>query len=148
MGNQPVRTRRPLPPPNPLTRRRHQKQVRRQIYLPVAGVVVFIIIGVYLLVKLEVGNLSVWSNIAGILVGILAMLIMVVVLTFAVTLVYAVSQILVVLPPYTRMAQDAIRTLDEQVRRGMDLSVRPIMTLKSYIALVESIFGSRNGRRR
>lgn len=140
------RVRRPLPQPNPLTRRQHRKQVRWQVYVPLLFGGLTLAGTIYALCAFGVGSLSQWATIASIAVGILVVALLSLILVVLAGITYGLWRILDVLPPYSRLAQDAVASLNEQVHRGANLSIKPIITIKSYLAMLESIFGHRNGR--
>ncbi len=134
-------TGKPLPPPNPVTRRRYVRQTRRQIFLPLLMSVLLVAALVAGLWQAQLGNAEVWAHIAALALGLPALVLLVIVLAFLVALVYAVSVVLRGLPPYTRRAQDAVEKLERQIKTGSDLTVKPIITLKSYFSMIESLFG-------
>lgn len=132
---------RPLPVPNPVTRRRFVRQTRRQIFLPLLlglGLLAALVVGLW---QAEVGNVEVWAHIATLALGLPALALLTALLTLLAALVYAVTVVLRGLPPYTRQAQDAVMRLEQQIKTGSDLTVKPVITLKSYFAMIESLFG-------
>jgi len=73
----------------------------------------------------------------------LSILIGLVILVFLGGLVYLVSQILRQLPPYTRLAQDGIETIKERAIAGADISVKPVMKIQSFLAVIDALRGRR-----
>ena len=53
---------------------------------------------------------------------------------------YLVNYILKILPPYARLAQDGIETVKMQVEKGADISSKPVIQIKSFLAVVNAIF--------
>lgn len=137
---------RPLPPPNPVTRRHTRQETLRQIYFPLGLALLGLGVLVWWLVDRQIGNVQVWANIATLLLGLPALVLLLVVLGVLLTVVIGISIVLKRLPPYTRLAQDAVEKLEQQIRVGSNLTVKPIITLKSYFAMVESLFGLGNGK--
>ncbi len=130
-----------LPEPNPVTRAAHKKDFFKKVTLPlVLGILVlFGLVITFILVP--VGDLETWSQIATIFLIGLWLIIGLILLTLVGGLVYLVSAILKVLPPYTRMAQDGLETIREQATKGADITAKPIIQIQSFLAAVNMIFG-------
>lgn len=129
-----------LPEPNPVTRASHRRDFFRRIILPV---VLFLLLSIALavvFVSQKVGSVAVWSQIATIFLIAFTMLVAMLVLALVAALVYLVSYILKILPPYARLAQDGIETIQTQVEKGMDISAKPVIQIKSFLAIVNAIF--------
>lgn len=139
-----AKARKPLPPPNPVTRKRHRAQVRTQIAIPLvlAGLILAGVI--YAVASLHLGSAVVWAQISMILLGLPALALGGLALLFVILATIVITQALHLLPPYTSSAQQAVLKLEQQIRAGADVSVKPIITIKSYLALVESLFGRVN----
>ena len=133
----------PKRPPNPKTRAAHKKEFRKQVILPLS--IFFILLGVAsaLLIYFEIGTIERWSQIASIALISLSMVIGLVILALLVGLVFLVGQILRQLPPYTRLAQDGIETIKEQVITGADITVKPVMKIQSFLAVIDALRGRR-----
>jgi len=55
-------------------------------------------------------------------------------------LVYFVSYLLRLLPPYTRMAQDGIEKIKEYAQKSADIPAKPIIQVQSFIAAINALF--------
>ncbi|MEJ2757003.1 MAG: hypothetical protein P8046_00850 [Anaerolineales bacterium] len=130
-----------LPEPNPVTRAAHRRDYRRGVLFPLIGFIVLLVgLGVAF-VLLPVGDVTTWSQIATILLVLLALLLGLITLVILGGLVYLVSYILGILPGYTRMAQDGIETIKKQAIKGADITAKPVIQVQSFLAVVNAIFG-------
>lgn len=130
-------------PPNPETKSAHKKEFRRQVLLPLG---IFLLLGVIaagLLIYFGVGTVERWSQVATIFLVIFWMLIGLILLVISVGLVFLVSRLLQLLPPYTRLAQDGIETIKQQVESGADVTVKPVIKIQSFLAVIETLLGRR-----
>ena len=73
----------------------------------------------------------------------LGMLLGLILLVILVGLVYLVGRILQLVPPYTRLAQDGIKTIKHQVAAGADISVKPVIKIQSFLAVIDALLGRR-----
>jgi len=134
-----------LPEPNPVTRAAHKKDFFRRVTLPfLLGIFVLISL-VVAFILIPVGDVPTWSQIATIFLIGLTLVIGLILLALVGALVYFVSYILKIMPPYTRMAQEGIDTIREQATKGADISVKPIIQIQSFLAVVDTLLG-RNKR--
>jgi len=130
-----------LPEPNPVTRAAHRRDYRRRVLLPLIGFM-FVLVGVAVtFILVPVGDVTTWSQIATIMLILLALIIGLIVLAILGALVYLVSYILGILPGYTRMAQDGIETIKTQAIKGADIAAEPVIQVQSFLAVVNAIFG-------
>lgn len=131
---------RSLPDPNPETSAAHKREVFRQITLPLIFMLIVIIgVGVWA-VWAEVGSIERWSQIATFFLTLFGLFIGLIVLAVFVALTFIVTQILRILPPYTRVALDAIEKIDRQVKIGADISVKPVIEVQRFLAVIEVLF--------
>ena len=131
----------PLPPPNPVTRAAHKREVSRQVILPLV-VMLFVMIGVgVLLIWAEIGTAEQWSQIAMIFMLLLGLVLGFILFGLTVGVLYIITQVLRIIPPYARIAQDAIMQINRQVRSGSDISVRPVIEIQKFIAMVDVLLG-------
>lgn len=130
-----------LPEPNPVTRAAHKKDFFLSVTLPLVLVVLFMISLVIAFILIPVGDIVTWSQIASIFLIALGLILGLITLIIVGGLVYLVSYILKVMPPYTRMAQQGIDTIREQATRGADITVKPVIQIQSFLAAVNAIFG-------
>lgn len=129
-----------LPEPNPVTRASHRREFSRQVIVPL---VLFLLVSIALTVVFvlnDIGTVEAWSQIATIILVSLWLLGGLILLVLVGALVYMVSYVLKVLPPYTRSAQDAIETVKIQVEKGADITAKPVIQIQSYLAMINAIF--------
>jgi predicted PurR-regulated permease PerM len=132
-----------LPKPNPATQAAHRREAARQIVLPfVFALILFISVGVWL-VWAGVGTVERWAQIAMIFMLLLGFVLGLLLLILAIGVVYLITQVLRTIPPYARLAQDAITKIDQQVKAGADISVRPVIEVQKFIAMVDVLLGRR-----
>ena len=87
-----------------------------------------------------VGSIERWSQIATIFLILFGLFIGLIGLAVFVALTFIVTQILRILPPYTRVAQDAIEQIDRQVKAGADISVKPVIEVQRFLAVIDVLF--------
>ena len=136
--------RRPLPEPNPKTRATHRRDVRRQLTLPIVLLLLLIVVVVAALVYFKVGTIERWSQIATIFLVLFGLIVGLIVLSLLVVVTFLISQLLRALPPYARLTQDAIEKIQDQAIRGADISAKPVIQVKSFLAMIGALF-SRKG---
>jgi hypothetical protein len=130
-------------PPNPETRASHKREFGRQVLLPL-GLFLLISAGaVAAAVYFQVGSVERWSQIASIFLMIFWMLLGLILLVILGGLVFVVSKLLHLLPPYTRIAQDGIETIRTQVEAGTDITVKPVIKIQSFLAVIDTLLGRR-----
>ena len=115
-SHEPLEEPRELPEPNPVTRAAHRKDFRRQVLLPFLLVVLLSIALVVVFVIFEIGGkgdnwTTTWSEVSTIFLSLFWFLICLVFLALVAALLYGVTKLLKLLPPYTRMAQEGIETV-------------------------------------
>ena len=123
-----------------MTRAKHKRAFFRQIQLPV---ILFLAVTLPLIVYLVLQGrptVAVWSDIATIMLVIVWMLVALILLAIFSALLYLVSYVLKILPPYARLAQEGIETVKMQVEKGADISAKPVIQIKSFLAVVNAIF--------
>lgn len=132
-----------IPEPNPVTKAAHRRDFFRRVTLPlIIGFLILAGIAVAFIL-IPVGDVETWAQIASILLIGLTMLGALIVLVILGGLVYLVSNLLGILPPYTRMAQDGIEKIQEYAEKGADIPVRPIIQVQSFIAAINALFNRR-----
>jgi len=140
VSHSPSTKRRSLPTPNPETRATHRREISRQVTLPlVMCLIVFISVGIWLILS-GVGTVERWSQIAMIFMLIFGLVLGLLILGITIGLLFLISQVLHIIPPYTRLAQDAIMKINRSVKIGADISVRPIIELQKFLAIVDVLF--------
>jgi hypothetical protein len=130
-------------PPNPETRAAHRKEFRKQILLPFFLVILITLIVVGVLIYFGVGSVERWSQIASIFLIMFWMVIGLLALTITAVMIILISRLLVLLPPYTRIAQDGIETVKRQVEAGTDITVQPVIKIQSFLAVIDALRGRR-----
>lgn len=131
---------------NPVTRRAHRRSMWRRVWLPLViflGILIAVIAG---LAKGGVGTVERWSQISTILLVSAVSLLGFLLVGILAGLVFAVDQVLRLLPPYARRAQDAIETLEKQILAGANISAKPVIEIKSFLAIVSALFGKNKSR--
>jgi hypothetical protein len=130
-------------PPNPETRASHKREFGKQVLLPL-GLFLLVSAGaVTAAVYFQVGSVERWSQIASIFLMLFWMLLGLILLVILGGLVYVVSKLLQLLPPYTRIAQDGIETIRKQVEAGMDITAKPVLKIQSFLAVIDTLLGRR-----
>ena len=136
-------TGKPLRGRNPLTHKKHRREMLRQVLLPLGIALVVITAAAVWLGVSGVGTVERWSEIAVLLLLFPVIALGLVVLALLLGLIYAVSMVLQILPPYARMAQDAIVRIKKQVETGAEISAKPVIQIQSFIAMIEALLGRR-----
>jgi hypothetical protein len=136
-------TKNPLPAPNPFTQASHRREVKRQVVFPLAIALIIFISIVTWLVWAEIGTVERWSQIAVIFMLFIGLVLGLIFLGVIVGLLYLITMILRTIPPYARMAQDAITKINQQVKAGANVSVRPVIEIQKFLAMVDFLLGRR-----
>lgn len=131
----------PLPPPNPITKRAYRRDVLRQITLPLILIFIVFIGIVTWLVIANIGTVQEWSSISLILMIFPALLIGLIILSILIAMIFLISYLLKFLPPYARLTQDAINNLEDQIISGADISAKPIIQIQSFMAVIDILLG-------
>lgn len=129
-----------LPEPNPATREAHRKDFFRRVILPLILILVLITTAIVLFAVYQVGDVAAWSQISTILLISLALVLGLITLVILGGLVYLVSYLLKLLPPYTRLAQDGIEQIKINAEKGADIPVKPIIQVQSFISAINALF--------
>ncbi len=133
----------PLPPPNPVTQKAHRRETWLQILLPVIVALLITAGFIYWIVLNEWKDLKVLAQVGQVLMILPTFVLGLVLLALLVAGVFAVTYVLRILPPYARMTQDAIDNIKDQAVSGADLSAKPIIQIRSFIAMIEVLLGKR-----
>lgn len=133
----------PLPSPNPVTHAKHRREVNRQVILPFfISAIVFVGVGIWL-VWMGIGSVERWSQIAIIFILVLGLVLGLILLSLIIGLIYVTTMVLRTIPPYARIAQDAIEKINQQVKTGSNVSVRPVIEIQKFLAMMDVILGRR-----
>lgn len=130
-----------LPEPNPKTARQHREEFRRQILLPI--LMGSLILGILIAGIWVWGNSTTerWATISTIFLLLPLLLVGLAVLAILVFLILMLGEVMGVLPRYTRLAQNAVEKIKVQIEAGADISAKPVIQLRSYMAWIERLFG-------
>ena len=132
---------------NPLTHRRHRREVGLQITLPLAlGSALLLAFSVLAIVALSSEAQSRWADIA--LIWLVIPLLFVAFLVFVIVagLAYLVIMLIQVLPPYARQAQDFMALVTTRIGEVCDKAADPVLRLQSLSASRSAL--QRNLRRK
>lgn len=141
VNHSPLVKRKSLPAPNPATQAAHRREISIQVTLPlVIALLVFIGVGIWL-VWAGVGTVERWAQIAMIFILLIAFILGLVLMGIVIGLLFLIIQVMRVIPPYTRLAQDAITKINQRVKTGADISIRPILELQKFLAVMDVLLG-------
>ena len=132
-----------LPVPNPVTQAKHRREIWRQVITPL---IIFLVVFIGIIISLVltgVGTVERWAQVSSILLIMFGMVLGLIVFALLVAAAYIITQILRILPPYSRLAQDAIEKIDSQVKSGADISVKPVMEVQRFLAIIDALFKRR-----
>ena len=123
----------PVPPKpvNPMTQRAFRRQVRWQVYLPLALGVLALIGLVVVIARRGVGDASLWADLAVVLMAVPACVLGVVLFAALLAAGLGLARLTMLLPPYAFQAQQALTRLRAGVLRAADLSVTPVVATRS-----------------
>jgi uncharacterized membrane protein len=128
----------PIAPPaqnvrNPYTHKKYRQEVLWQIALP-------FLVGLILVITLIVlanfgsnGQVNSWSMVSQFWLIIPVCFFSLIFLAFNIAFIYAITRLLAILPPYTRIAQDFFTRMQHMTRRSADAASLPV--LKTHAAL-------------
>ncbi|MGD8458643.1 MAG: hypothetical protein PVF83_19875 [Anaerolineales bacterium] len=126
---------------NPITKATHRREINRQVTLPFAFALILIIGIAFWFSWAGIGSIERWSQIALIFILLMGLVLGLIFLVISIGLLYMVTVILRTIPPYAYMAQNAILKIDEQIKSGSNLSVRPVIELQKFLAIMDVILG-------
>lgn len=130
---------------NPVTHRIHELEVFWQITIPL---ILGVLIVVALAVAVSLGStqeISRWSEISIIWLIIPVLFVSLIFLVILAGLVYGVTWVLRNLPPYTRLAQDAVARVGESVVKVADKTVEPVLRIHMFFAGWRALRGKWKG---
>lgn len=136
MEKPPTRT---IPPPNPITTRRHRRESLIQIILPFVGAVILITALAFLLGRATSYNTAQGAEIA--LIGLILPTMFFGLIFFAIIIgsIVGLTRVIRILPFYTRLVQDFFSRVCQQTRRVADGSVEPILRLQAWLAILQRL---------
>lgn len=127
---------------NPATQSAFRRQVRRQIYLPLAVGLILLFAALAGLAVGEIGDASTWADIALAYLLVLMIVAALVFLAAVALLAYGVTWLIGNLPGPAWRVQQAVGRVRVGVRRGADLGVRPLVLARSMWAAVVAVVQS------
>lgn len=137
---------RQLPEPNPVTKKSHQKEILRQVTLPFVIALLGLAALVSALIFYNIGTLGDWARISTIFLIFPLLVFGIIVVVIMGGLAYLINQVLRIIPPYTRLTQQAIDKVNQQVKTGTEISVKPVMQIQSFLAMIDSLLENFNIR--
>lgn len=128
-----------IPPPNPITTRRHCRESLVQIFLPFVGGGLLITALAFLLGQATSFNTTQGAEIA--LIGLILPTLLFGLIFFVITigLIVGLTRLIRILPLYTRQMQDFFNRVSQQTRRVADGSVEPILRLQAWLAILRRL---------
>ena len=129
-----------LPPPNPVTRERHKREVLLQIMLPFLAFVLLLVVVAVVLAVFQVGQVGTWAEISTIFLIVPVLIASIIPLVLLVALAYGVTKLLGIIPPYAHLVQNYFDKGLQYVRRGADLVSEPILKARSGLTVVSTLF--------
>jgi hypothetical protein len=106
--------------------------------------IVFIGFGIWL-AWMDIGSVERWSHIAIIFILLLGLVLGLILFSIIIGLMCMTTMVLRSIPPYARMAQDAIEKINQQVKTGSNISVRPVIEIQKFLTMIDVILGRRKG---
>lgn len=138
----PQKPSRPLPEPNPVTRRAHQRQSFWQITVPFGVAFLLILLlagGTIWSAATGLGEVSRWADISLIWLVSPQFVLLLIPLVFLSGMVLLITKLLTLLPRYTRLVQDWMLTVHHVVRMYSDKVVEPVLRFRGFKASVEEL---------
>ena len=132
----------PLPEPNPVTYRRHRREMFRQVILPLIITMVIVLILAGLTLTGDDLILAKGAEVATIWL-IMPMLVLILVL-FALSAgaIYGLLRLMQFLPRYTRLIQDNLIVLRDQIGAINDKALEPIFRIETMKASLRGLVRS------
>ena len=112
--------------PNPVTQAAFRRQVRREVYLPIAMTVLAIVLLVAVVIVVAYGTASAWADMALVLLAVPVAVLLVGLTAVLGAAIYLMLLLIREVPPLTSALQDGAERLEGAVRRGCDAAVQPI----------------------
>ena len=125
------------PEPNPLTQRKHRKEVLWQITAPlVIGALLVLAAGVGVVYAgaSNTGPVDRWASISIIWLIIPMMVVALIFLAVTAGIAYGLMRLNSLLPIYSRQLQDLFVVIEARVRRAADAAVEPALRVRSAAA--------------
>jgi hypothetical protein len=129
-----------LPEPNPVTIKRHHRQVWWQVLFPVIlGALILIAVAVF--ATLAPGDSIIrFSDISLIFLILPTAVVGLVLFVLLAGLVYLMARLLRVMPSYTRLVQNTLDRVTAALKRISDKAASPVINLESILAGLRALF--------
>jgi hypothetical protein len=119
---------RPLPPWNPVTRRKHYSEVMWQITIPLTvGIVLIAIVVVLTVMAAYSADMGHNADVAFIWLAGIQLMMGLFTLGMLVGVVYGLYRLMEYIPGYSRLTQDFLGNAGVQIRRATDVMVEPFL---------------------
>lgn len=132
-----------LPAPNPRTQKAFRRETRLQVIVPTLIALLLTAGFIYWIVQNEWKDVKVLAQIGQVIMILPTFVIGLIILALLVGGIFAVTYVLRILPPYARLTQDSIDKIKQQAVSGADISAKPIIQIRSFIAMIEVLLGKR-----
>lgn len=138
----PPREPKPLPEPNPVTRKAYRRQSFWQITFPfllALLILLALVVGTIWAAAGGVGELTRWMDISVIWLLSPQLFFALISLAFLCVMVFLLAKIIAVLPRYTRLVQDYILLTQQVVRSYSDKVAEPVLKIRSLKASADML---------
>lgn len=124
---------------NPVAQRSHARQKLWQIMLPIFAGLVLVVFFAVLAGLAGPAEASRWADISLIFLLIPVMFVSLLFLAIFAGSIYAFMRILRIIPPFALRVQNLFSKIEQQVRRGANLAVEPIIRIESWWAALRAL---------
>lgn len=136
-----------LPEPNPVTQAAYKKQIRVEIFLPLALTLLLSVVVIALVIISGTGDASVWADVAIVFIAIPILILGLLFLAATIASVFGLYKALDFLPSITVQGQDLSLKLRQNAQMVADRLADPVKSMESIntsvraaIASIKSIF--------
>lgn len=122
---------------NPLTERNHRREVFWQIYLPLigGGIILLLLAAGVLITSIQgTARLDTWAAISEIFLTVPTMFAALIFLALIAGAAYLITRLLGAIPYYACLLQDIFVLIEVRVKKAADLSAEPFLRLHSFSA--------------
>lgn len=125
------------PVPNPVTRRKHRREVFWQVTVPLLVGAILVLaagVGVIYVGATNLSPVDRWASISIIWLIIPMMFVALIFLVVIAGLAYGLVRLIGILPKYTRQVQDLFVSIEARVKNAADSAVEPALRVQSIVA--------------
>lgn len=125
------------PVPNPVTRRKHRREVFWQVTVPLLVGAILVLaagVGVIYVGATNLTPVDRWASISIIWLIIPMMFVALIFLAVITSLAYGLVRLIGILPKYTRQVQDLFVSIEARVKSAADSAVEPTLRVQGIIA--------------